>query len=129
MWLGDVIASKTMGTDRVVLGAYRVPHPGLWVFLISWSAILLDLVVGIGFLRYVAWNFGMVMLVLYGVQGVGVVRHWLVSRGVSGWLRVALGVGLILTLFWPGVNLIVMILVPGIGVSETWIQYRKSEKE
>lgn len=130
VWVGEFVGSKTM--DHVtypLIRNYRVPERWVWVFLLAWAGILLDVVAGVGGFRYAAWNLGLIMLFLYGIEGVGIVRHWLVARGVSGWIRMALGVGVAIMLFWPGANVLVMIILPGIGVSETWIRYRKSAKE
>jgi hypothetical protein len=129
MWIGDFAASKTLGVSHTRLTDFRLSPRSVWLFLGGWALVLADIVMGIGSLRYLAWNAASIMLLLYGIQGVGVLRHFLVSRGVSRGLRVALGVTLVITLIWPGVNLLVLVLVPGLGVSETWIHYRKSVKE
>ena len=130
VWMGDFAASKTVeGVSRSRLSDYRVNPRIVWLFAASWALVLADVFVGIGAIRYVAWNMAIILLFLYGMQGVGIIRHFLVSRGVSSWLRVALAVCLVLALAWPGVNIAILVLVPGIGISETWIRYRKSVKE
>jgi len=132
IWIGDFAASRTAeGLSYPRLRDFRVPVRGVWIFLLGWSAVLFDRVSGpsIGPEGYLAWNVAIASLIVYGVQGVGVVRHLLVQRGVARWIRVVLFVILSFALLWPGVNLFIVIGIPGIGVTETWVRYRSQVKE
>ena len=40
-----------------------------------------------------------------------------------------LGAGLVALAMWPGVNLVILIGLPVLGVSELWIHYRKEQEE
>ncbi len=129
VWLGDFAAAKTLGTKHRRIWSFHLSERALWIFLFGWGVVLLDIAIGIGAAGYFGWNVGLIMLFAYGVQGASIIRHLLVRRGVSGALRVFIGVALILLLFWPVANLLVIIGIPGLGISETWIHYRRSVKE
>ncbi len=129
IWIGDHLGLRTLGRKARRLTQFRVPAEGVWVLIGAWTGVLLDLAAGIGALRYVFWNVGMIALFVYGIQGLGIVRHFLDGRGIAGWMRVIIWIGIILILLWPGVNLVVILGIPGIGVSETWINYRSTKQE
>ena len=129
IWLGEIAASRTTGRSRPRLTEFFVPQKAVWIVILSWAGVLLDLLTELGPLRYAFWNVGMISLFVYGMQGIGIIRHQLIRRGASGWIRAAVAVGLVLMLFWPGVNFVVIVGVPGIGVSETWIHYRNRDRK
>ncbi len=129
IWIGDLLGFRTLGKKARHLSQFRVPENGVWVLITAWAGVLLDVVVGIGALRYLFWNLGMIALFVYGMQGLGIIRHYFDSRGIAAWMRVMLWIGVILILFWPGINLIVILGIPGVGVSEIWINYRSSKRE
>ena len=101
----------------------------IWPLLIPWALILLDLRIDLGILRYIAWNAGLIMLFSFGMQGVGILQTILDGKEVSRGIRTAITVLMILVLFLPGVNFIVLIGLPGLGISELWIHYRRVEKK
>ena len=132
IWIGDFAASRTTGDiEYPRIRTFRVPERTLWLVLLSWGIVLVDSVSnsGVGAIRYAAWNAGMTSLLMYGIQGIGVIRHVLVKRRVSRFIRISLGILFVLMLFWPGANLLVLIGIPGIGISETWVRYRVQSKE
>ena len=84
---------------------------------------------GIGAVRYAAWNIGLIGLFVFGMQGIGIIQTILDRRAVSRQIRVVISAGMVFMVFWPGVNLVVLIGLPVLGVSELWIHYRKERKE
>ncbi|ADN02257.1 hypothetical protein STHERM_c13160 [Spirochaeta thermophila DSM 6192] len=109
---------------RSLLAGFRAPAWFLWWFLLSFAGFLLerfvDLPLGLAFAVRNAFAMG---LVIYGVQGVGVLSFHLrrlFPRGGS----VAL-IGLcVVSLLIPGMNLLVGVLLPGLGIAEYWLVLR-----
>ena len=118
---------RKRGIRRSLLAGFRVPEWFVYVFLGSWAVNLLDIIVGLGFLGIIGWNVGLASAMIYMLQGMAVLRHWLSrKRGipVSG-LRVA---GLLaLVMLVPGFNMIALTALAIVGVTEIWITYRKEE--
>ena len=129
VWVGRSIAHRLQRGKMPTLRQLHVPDQMIWVLLVPWALVLLDLKVDIGALRYAAWNIGLMMLFTYGMQGVGILQTLLDRRNVSRGLRVLLTAGMLLVVLWPGVNMIVLIGLPCLGVSELWIHFRKEQKE
>jgi hypothetical protein len=129
IWVGRAIAGRMHGNRVSGLRDLHLPDWMIWAFLVPWALVLLDLKVDIGSVRYAAWNIGLMMLFTYGMQGVGILQTVLDRRRVPRGLRVLLTCGLMLMVLWPGVNLIVLIGLPCLGVSELWIHFRKEQKE
>lgn len=129
IWVGRSIARRMAGQRTGTFRGFYVPERMIWPLLAPWALVLLDLRVDIGALRYVAWNAALIMTFTYGMQGVGILQTILDRRNVSRGFRIILGVALVLLALWPGVNLLVLIGLPGLGVSELWIHYRRDQKE
>jgi hypothetical protein len=117
------------GNPPVGFRGFRVPDWLVWPLLVPWAVVLLDLKISLGPLRYVAWNLGLIMLFTYGMQAVGIIQTLLDRRNVSRGFRALIAGGLALMVLWPGVNFVVLIGLPCLGVSELWIHYRKEQKE
>jgi uncharacterized protein YybS (DUF2232 family) len=130
-WAGTAIAARTapLAPRRTPprLAAFRLEGFFLWPFIAAWALILLDLVFGISVASYVAWNVGLVLLFLYGLQGLAVVRFLMEKHHLPRLLWVMLLVLLAVLLASPRASLIVAIVVPALGISENWIRYRIRE--
>ncbi len=130
-WLGRIMGARTMGERAAVTRVvdFRLPDAYVWPLIGSLAAVLLGLVVDTGPLSYVAWNLGLIMAFLYGIAGVGIIRHLFQRYNLSRGLRWLFVMALIVMLFTPGLRTAVLVLVPALGVSETWIRYRKPRSE
>ncbi len=124
--LGEAPAGARKGRSRLL--RFRVPEPLLWALLLSWTGILATAFVEVPLLRYVTWNAGFIMLFLYGIQGYSIIQNLLVRFAVARGTRLLMGVLAIILIMTPGVNLVILVGVPILGVSETWIQYRINER-
>ncbi len=129
LWIGRSIAARMSGSWARGLRGLRLPDRLIWLLLVSWAVVLVDFLAGIGAFGYAAWNIGAIMLFIYGMQGIGIIQSLLDRRNVSRYLRIILGAGLLALTMWPGVNLVVLIGLPVLGVSELWIHYRKEQEE
>jgi hypothetical protein len=108
------------------LPAYRLPDRMVWALLVPWAVNLVSLKVELGVLSYLCWNVGLIVLFLYGLQGLGIVKFILARRNVSRGVRFMLGFTAVLLVMLPGVNLVLLLGIPLVGVSELWITYRKT---
>jgi hypothetical protein len=107
---------------RFILPSYVV-----WVLLVGAVGVFVDMVGGIGALRYVAWNAVLASLVLYGAQGIGIIRFLFDRYNMSQGARIGIGIALIVGLFIPALNLVVLLGIPGLGISELWVRYGRLE--
>jgi hypothetical protein len=83
-----------------------------------------DLFFGISFWAYIAWNVGLVVLFVYGLQGLAIIRFLFEKHGVPRFLWLLLIVGLALLAASPRAGIFVILAVPVFGVSENWVRYR-----
>jgi hypothetical protein len=129
VWLGRSIAARLARTRGEGLRTLHIPDRLIWPLLVSWALVLADVLVGIGAVTYAAWNIGLIGLFVFGMQGIGIIQTILDRRLVSRQMRIVITAVMVLLVFWPGVNLVVLIGLPILGVSELWIHYRKERKE
>ncbi len=110
------------------IARFVVPARAVWVLIASVAGVVLTFFATLGPVEPVAWNVALVSLLLYGVQGIAVARHLLAHYRVQQGVRMLIIIGAIVLLFVPGVNLIVLLGLPGLGVSELWIDYNRFER-
>lgn len=107
---------------------WTVPEITLWVFLGSWTVVLLLMVFKAPYLgRALAMNVALGSCVLYAVQGMAIVLHFLRRKGLpisGGRLMTTL---FLIAFLVPGLNILVVFVLPLLGVTETWIVFRKDE--
>jgi hypothetical protein len=128
-WGGSLIASRIMpfgqARSRVPrLAGFRMEGYYLWALIFFGALILLDRVVGIGIFSYAAWNVGLVILFLYGLQGMGILKFLFEKYRLPRLLWIVLLVALAIAMMSPQAYLIVIIALPAFGVSENWIRLR-----
>lgn len=136
--IGSSFAYRTMrqvdGTPH--LKEFNVPERLVWFLFIPLTLVLLQLLLdGKG----MSWNLGVagfavsnclyIMGVLYGLQGFGLLQYLLEKKNVNPRLRGMVGWMIPLLLFIFPLNIIVILILPGMGVSELWINYRHNDKE
>ena len=129
LWYGSSLGQRSVRVATASLSQFSVPERLLWPLLLSWALVLLDRLVPLGALRFVAWNSGLIMLFVFGMQGIGIILSFFYRRGISRIFRTLTMILLVFALFWPGFNLVVIFGLPGLGVSEVWIPLRKNQKE
>jgi hypothetical protein len=126
---GTAIAVRTTpaGASRAVphrLAGFRLESFFLWPLIACGALILLDLVVGIPAVSYVAWNIGFIILFLFGLQGMAIFKFLFEKYRLPRILWVALVALIVFLLVSPSFNLFFAIAIPAFGVSENWIRYR-----
>ena len=105
-----------------------VPDPAVWPLLGGWALVALDALRDLGFLGYLGWNLALVFTLIYSVQGVGIAAALMSRAGMNARSRRFAGIGLIAALFIPGINLLIALGIPALGVSELWVDFKR-EKE
>lgn len=104
---------------------FKLPSWGIWVLLVSWAGVLVTIVApATEVFAPIVWNVALIALLLYGLVGLGIVRSLLARSSTHPLLRRLASIGLLVLLFVPRVNTIVLIGLPLLGASELWITYR-----
>ncbi len=127
-WAGQASAARTSAIfgvrETFRFAAFRLEGWYLWPLILSGALILLDLAFGISFWAYAAWNVGLVLLFLYGLQGMAILRFLFEKHGIPRLLWLLLIAVLLSMAVSPRTGLFVILAVPILGVSENWIRYR-----
>ncbi|MFQ3547217.1 MAG: hypothetical protein SNJ56_02675 [Termitinemataceae bacterium] len=111
--------------NRWMIRRYHAGSVAVWILSFSLLAIIVGSLFSLEVLDIVGWNGTIAMLLVFFLQGLGVVihtiEHPLLSRGSRFLLRTILLV-LILS---PGINAIVLAGCILIGIAENWVSLRK----
>jgi hypothetical protein len=126
--ISELVLFRLSGKLPVKLIDFKVPGLLLWPMLISAVLMIADMfeLFQTGLLSPVIWNAGMILLFVYGLQGLAILRSLFIRYRVPPGLRLMAEFFIIMMLVVPGINYIVIIGLPVLGVSETWINLRKS---
>ena len=134
-WLGSLVGARTLGRPSPItrLAAFHLPDWMIWPLILGLALVLLDIfgrleTAGAGAAGILGWNAALVFLFLYGLAGIGIIRHLFAVFRVPRGLRALIVMGLIVLLLSPRAGLIVLLLIPGLGIAETWIKFRKIER-
>ncbi len=136
-WLGSQIGARSMGRPSEVtrLVDFHLPDWAIWPLILGLALVLLDIFGRAGTVRagvdwagaakIVGWNLALVFLFLYGLAGIGIIRHLFAALRVPRGLRMLIVLALVLLMLSPRAGLIALLLIPGLGIAETWIKFRK----
>jgi hypothetical protein len=126
-WLGRSIVLRRYGLMQSLRPA-RVMNDLVWVVIAGLAIVVGSEFVEAGFATSIGWNALLVGAFLFGVQGVGLIQHLLRLRGGTDRGERWVPTVVLMLLFVPGLNLLVMLGVPLLGMSEVWIDYRRGEE-
>ncbi|MFW5712656.1 MAG: DUF2232 domain-containing protein [Spirochaetota bacterium] len=118
------IYRRSMGRMPYDLVKFTVPEILLWPIIAAWFGVLLDVLVGIPYIGFLFWNYGMILLSIYAMQGIGILKSLFQQHGVSKLLQILVTVSAVVILLTPRLNLVLIVGVPLLGLSEYWIHYR-----
>jgi len=113
------------------LSNFRLPEWFIWTLFVPVTLILfISVLRNAGFMDEGGWflftiiNLALVSAEIISIQGVAIILHrYLKGKRTSSNL-----IGLIILGFMiPAVNIVLMILLPGLGILENWITLRKTE--
>jgi hypothetical protein len=134
-WAGSTAAARApqpAAAPRWRFAVFRLEGWWLWPLIASLALVAADLL-GLGdrtpgtwavYASYAAWNAALVMLFLFGLQGLAILRFLLEKRGLArfGWpLVVAIVLAALVT---PRLNAVAAVVLPLFGASENWVRYR-----
>jgi hypothetical protein len=129
-WAGNRLAVIKETSDQgAVQGvrrpSFEVPLWLLWPSIAGWT-LLLFVLYGhrSGLVAVVAWNVSLAAVCWYALQGFSVISSFLQSRGMRRMTGLVPALLIVLILLDIKVGLVVAALVPILGVSEVWLQYR-----
>ena len=129
-WLGTIIGARSLGRHpgitRIV--EFKLPERFIWPLIASLALVVLNLFVPAQPLEILGWNGLLIFVFLYGISGLGIIRFLLQKLNVRPGLRWLFIIGIIILAMTPRVGIAVLILVPGLGVSEVWLKYRRQER-
>ncbi len=126
-FIGNAFAG-TWHRSPGALHRFEVPNRLLWPSLLAWAGALATRFVGLGALEYVVWNFGLICVMLYAVQGLSIMRFLFDRYGFGRVSRAVILGGLILMLFMQGLNVVLVIGIALLGVSENWVEFNRFER-
>lgn len=129
-WLGTVIGARSVGkkTGITRVADFKLPDTYIWPLIASLGLVLGTLLVPVEFLEILAWNSLLILMFLYGVAGLGILRFLFKKLKIPMGFRWLLILAIIILVMTPRINFIILILVPGLGVSEIWLKYRREER-
>lgn len=126
-WLGRNIVLRRYGLMQSLRPA-RILNDLVWVVIAGLAIVVASEFVETGFATALGWNALLVGSFLFGVQGVGLIQHLLRLRGGTDRGERWVPTVVLMLLFVPGINLLVMLGVPLLGMSEVWVDYRRGEE-
>jgi hypothetical protein len=131
LYAGRVWEARTYGRlSRLKrLTHFYLPDNFIWPLIGFWSVVLASRFVNLHGVEIIAWNGGLVFLFLYGLQGLGILRHLMTRYRILRRLNLLIIMSILIVIFFPPLTIVLIILVPGLGVSEIWIKYRLERKE
>ncbi len=123
-YLADLFFAKRQKTGRFSLENFDFPDWFVWILIASLSGVLADHLFTLGWLGYISWNVALIMMLMYGIKGVGLISFLLKKYNVTKQKRRSLIMIIFILFLIPGLNLVVLLGIPGFGVSEIWVRYR-----
>lgn len=119
---GNPVMARHAGLE---LTEFRLPGYLVWALIAAWGGVLGSVVLEWGWISYIFWNAAFVTMALYALQGIAIVWYFLDRRKVQKGARIAVAVGMVFGLLIPGLQLFVGLGLPGLGISEIWIDYHR----
>lgn len=123
-FISDAAACRKNKSRRFKVELFTVPEWFIWIFIVSLVGLLVDHLIGMGWWGYLFWNSTLILLIVYGIDGVGVMRNLFKKYNVTRQKQRSVYMIIFILLIIPGINLVVLLGIPGLGVSELWVKYR-----
>lgn len=103
---------------------FRLDNTAIWFLSASLLAVLGGSVLKVEFLEIPGWNILVLCILIFGVQGCGIVLHGLGRPGIPRGLRVMARFLIILVALSPGINAFAAGVLVLLGIAETWLPLR-----
>ncbi|MDC7232348.1 MAG: hypothetical protein PQJ58_03895 [Spirochaetales bacterium] len=131
LWLGKNIMNRKYGVESETdKESWELPEFWIWFLFIPLTLYLLDRLMemrGFEILGRIP-SYGVSNIVLiasgcYAVRGFGMIKGFMNKKGISVQMQRLLLMSAGFLVVMPGVNLALLILTAGLGVSELWVNY------
>ncbi len=104
-----------------------IPDCFIWILICALSLILVDARFQLNqFLAYAGWNVFLIVMLLYGIRGIGIIRQMLEARGLHPVVRMFLTLAVVVLLMHPLFGRVLLIGIPCVGISEIWFKYKRT---
>jgi hypothetical protein len=103
---------------------FHTPRFFIWALSFSLLAILAGKKGGIPPLEIAAWNSLVICVLLYLAQGGGIVVYFLTHASLPPFMRLLLNFLVILLIFSPGINAVLLGILFILGIAENWVPFR-----
>jgi hypothetical protein len=132
-WAGQATARRRPAfagsLEGFRLSSFRLESGWLWPLILSGALVLADLFFGISkfglsWLAYTAWNVGLSLLFLFGLQGMAIVLFVFEKYRLPRLLWFLLVAGIFVLAVSPGAGVFIVLAIPVLGISENWIRLR-----
>jgi len=123
-YVAEVLFSRTSKKKSLKLVDFTIPDIMIWPLIFFLGGVLFDIFIGIPWLGYFLWNGAFIIMFVYGLHGIGLVKFLLNKYKVTRRGRRFFAVFIFAVLLMPGINLVILLGVPVLGISELWITYR-----
>ncbi len=135
-WLGKNITKRIGRDDQSGKERWILPEAWIWFLFVPLTVYLLDKLMGRsgrqllgGISAYAVSNALIISAGSYALRGLGMARAMVSRKGLSVQMQRLLLMTTGFLAVMPGINLVVLILFAGLGVSELWVNYRIFDKE
>ena len=123
-WIGTSFVARSRGYV-VTFRRATVDDRTIWFVIGGLAVVVVSWLTHRSALSPLGWNVLLISAALYAVQGLGVCQHLLHRKGVGERGTRSVVTILFVLLLLPGINVIVLIGVPLLGMSEVWIDYKR----
>lgn len=104
-----------------------IPDYFVWVLIAALSLVLIDARFQLNpVLGYVGWNVFLIVMLLYGLRGLGLIRQMLEVRKVHPVVRYFIAFATVILLLHPRYGRVLLVGIPLIGISEIWFKYKRT---
>ncbi len=123
-YLADLFTAKKDKVSRFDAEYFTIPEWSVWVLIVSLAGVLADHLFPLGWMGYLSWNTALIMLLLYGIKGAGLIKYLFRKYKLAKQKQRSIIMMMFILFLIPGLNFIVLLGIPGLGVSEIWVRYR-----
>lgn len=131
LWLGKNIMKRSYRDySDSNTESWKLPEIWIWFLLVPLTFYLLDRLMEVREIellgRIPSYGVNNIILITagcYAVRGIGMIRQFLNKKGLSVQMQRMLLMTTGFLIVMPGINLVVLILTAGVGVSELWVNY------
>lgn len=124
-FISELLINRTQWSYQERMCRWALPEGAIWFFLGSWSGVLATLLIPYPLFQSVAWNLAFALTLLYTIQGMAIVASF-VRRKNSQISATKVFILCSLLALLPAVNVVPIVALPLLGVSENWIKFRKN---